>query len=186
MINERLREPKVLKRMAKLKALNVSTKEIRTQIKQDFGIDASEPTLNNVMKKFAIRSNIFLESEKDLADALKESILDLLNESKENVKILGSLRNQIKEILKLVQTQRVLESDDDKKFRQYLSEIKEIIRTMDNSISTEKGVLELLDKQKTNVVFGATASIQSTKKDLIELEKAGMIVINPKYRKQLE
>lgn len=186
MKNEKLREPKVLKKIAKLKALNVSTKEIRAQIKQDYGIEASEWAINNLMKKFAIRSNIFLESEQDLANALKESILDLLTESKENVRILGDLRNQIREILKLVQTQRILESDDDKKFRQYLGDIKEIIKTMDNSISTEKGVLELLDRQKSNVVFGAVASIQSTKKDLIELERAGMIVINPRYRKQLE
>lgn len=180
-----IREPKVLKKISELSALKYPMSQIKDELKKEFGIDVNEMTIKGVIKQFSIRGNMFLASEKELANALKESILELLNESKENVRTLKELRDQLKEILKLVETRQLFDDDNGKKFRQYVGEIKDIIRTMDNSISTEKGILELLDKQKKDVTISAVQSIQMTKKDLEALEKAGMIVINPKYKEKL-
>ena len=183
---EKIREPKVLKAISEMSALKYPVSQIKEELKNKFKIDVADSTIKGVIKQFSIRGNMFLASEKDLANALKESILELLNESKENVRTLKELRDQLKQILQIVQTGQVLgDEDNGKKFRQYIGEIKDIIRTMDNSISTEKGVLELLDKQKKEFNLTAVQSIQMTKKDLEALEKAGMIVINPKYKKQI-
>lgn len=185
MIKE-IREPKVLKRIAELSALKYPIVEIKKEIKKDYGVDAGEYAIKGIIKQYSVRGNMFLENEKDLANALKESIIEVLGEAKKNVSALGEYREAIKEKIGLVNIERVLTGEENKKIKGLFNEIREMIKVQNNSILTVKSVLELLDKQKSDVSLSSVQSIQMTKKDLEALEKAGMIVINPKYKEKIK
>lgn len=178
-----LYRPEVIERIAKLISMGFDIKRIKKSLYQEFSINSTDGTIKNIVRQFSIRGSTFLESEKDIANVFKESILNLLEESKKNVSVLSEFRDKIRDMIKLIETKQVLEGENSKKFRMYLNELKDLIRTMDHSISTEKGVLELFDKQKKEIKMSAVQSPQMTMDTLLELEKAGMIVINDELKR---
>jgi len=181
---DRIREKKVLNRIAKMTALGFSNYQISDKINDEFGFKPDPVTVRNVIKQYSVTGTQFLDSEKEIAKLFKESLISLIEESKKNVEILADFRDRLRDILKIIETGQILEGDDSKKFKSYMNEIKEIIRTLDNSLSTQKGILELVDKQKKEVKVSAVQSTQRTLEDLQELEDAGLIVISPKLKEK--
>ncbi len=124
-----------------------------------------------------------METDKDISNLFKQGIIKLLAQSEKNVDLLSDMRDKLKTISDKIETENIFE-EEGKKFILILREIKDTIRSLDSSITTEKSVLELLDKQKKEVTISNVQSIQQTMENLEELEKEGLIVINERLKKK--
>ena len=180
---ERITEPDVLQLIGRLSATGIPTGNIAREIETNFGFRPGNKIIENVVRGFSIRGSYFLETDKDIANIFKQGIIKLLTQSEKNVDLLANMRDKLKVISDNIENSLLLD-DDGKRFLLILREIKDTIRTLDNSISTEKSVLELLDKQKKEVTVSTVQSMQQTMDNLEELEKEGMILINDRLKKK--
>lgn len=181
---ERIRRPEVLRRIAEYSAMGFDNNLISEKIKDEFKFLAKPNSIQSVIKQYSVTGTMFLNSEKEIATLFKESIISLLEESKENVKTLSEIRDELKSIISIVKTNQLLEGSEAKKYKEYINEIKDIIKTLDNSLSTQKGILELVDRQKKEIKMSTVQSTQMTMEVLEELEDAGMIIISPELKEK--
>lgn len=182
---DKIRSREVLCRIAELKSLGMDLNQIKKDIEKEFNFSPDVKTIQSIIRQYSIRGTEFAKKDQDMAELYKNALKDLLEQSGKNVNVMSEFRDKMKEILELIQTANILEGGEEaKKFRMYLKEIQNIIRTLDNSISTYKGVLELLDRQKKEFNISAMQSTEQIMEQLEDLEQEGLIVINPKLKKK--
>ena len=181
---EALRDEKVIARIAQLHNMGMSPTDISKELKDSLSVTSNPKTIKNLMKEFQVTTSIFSDDKKHIEDLFEKTMVYILEELKKNCSEMGGVRDKLKEVMKMIEAKQVLEGNSDRKFLIMLRELRETIKTQDNSLDKLIKYLDLLDKQKTKVTRKATASVEVTMDDLIEYEEAGIISINPRYKKK--
>jgi Rad3-related DNA helicase len=179
---DRIREPEVLGKIAELVAMGITNSQISQEIENKFGFKPAPSTVESITKQFAITSSIFLEKDKDMKERFKTALFNLLDTSEENIKIITELRDEIREFLNMLRKDTLLEDTDRKRFNELLFNIQNLVKTLDNSINTQSKLLDLFNKEKTEVSFSTVQHAQRTLEELEELEKEGIIIIKDEYK----
>lgn len=93
-----IRMPKRIIEIAQLVASKVSWKEIQTQFKEKYNIEADVGIYKKVYDDYKLRRNDLMEkADNKLAEGFKKEILDTTNQLKEANRILWDLINEIKD-----------------------------------------------------------------------------------------
>lgn len=107
-MNSELRKPKVIKRVAELKAIGMSDDEISKAINEEFKINASRLTIARLIKTI---STEVIKKDKEFSEVIKKIVLDMVGEVRKNLSMLESSRklvlDKIEESKGLDQTREV-------------------------------------------------------------------------------
>ena len=90
-----LRDPKILRRIAELKALGLSDEQIRNAIQEEFKIEASYKTISNIIKTYSVRTKEIIKQDKKFAEIWKEILLDMVDRVKKSLEDLDNTRNLV-------------------------------------------------------------------------------------------
>ena len=183
---DKLRDERVIKKIADLYTIGLTPNQISEELARSFNFedDPSPQVVKSMVKQYSIRGTEFLRSDKDISEKYKKALSKLLDESMKNVETTSALREELVGMMGLIEAKAIVEGEgDSRKFFILLKEIQNVIRTMDNSISTQKGVLELIEKQKKDFQMSALQNTEMTMQQLEEMEKEGLIALNPKLKK---
>ena len=181
---ELYREPRVITKMAELKALGLSDSEISNELEKEFGIKPNQTIVKSIIRSYSIRGSEFLDKDKEISDVYKALLFELINECRDNLKIMRNAKKMLEVRMELYNVQTVVEgeSETNKKLISYIKEIEGSIRTQNDTIRTAKSILDVLSTHKKEISVNQIGSVRSILSQLTELENAGYITINPEYR----
>lgn len=152
---EKIREPKILKKIGKLKFAGMSYIDITKKLKEEHGITTSWPTVKRVYLRYIATSKQIAKGEESLRNEIKQQWLDSL-------KLLREIN------------QRVVE-----KFRQAKSsqELAMLAREIRSDIYLQEKVLKDINKETAEIELSAIEISEKLGTILKELERTGFIVI---------
>jgi hypothetical protein len=181
---ELYRQPKVISKMAELKAMGLSDSEISTELEKEYGISPNQTIVKKIIQSYSIRGSEFLDKDKEISDVYKALLFELISECRDNIKTMRDAKGILKTRMNLYNVATVVgeEQDTTKKLIFYIKEIESSIRTQNDTIRTAKSILDVLSTHKKEVSVNQIGSVRSILGQLTELENAGYITINPEYR----
>jgi hypothetical protein len=174
-----LRKKKVLRRIGELISVGLTENEIGESVKEEFGINASEDTISRVIKTYSIRKRELMNNDEKFKEIYRETILNLINKVKSNIKLLEDTREIILKRLDEVGENKGLELA-------YVKEVYAAIRTQNDSVKTMNEVLKRLEVETKETKISAIQEIQLSIEALKELEKHKLITILPDYYKEVK
>ena len=181
---ELYREPKVIKKMAELKAIGLNDTEISLELEKEYGIKPNRTIVKNIIRSYSVRGSEFLNKDKEISDIYKALLFELINECRDNIRVMRDAKKILETRMKLYNVQTAVEGDSEtnKKLIMYIKEIEGSIRTQNDTIRTAKSILDVLSTHKKEISVDQIGSVRSILSQLNELENAGYITINPEYK----
>jgi DNA-binding transcriptional MerR regulator len=174
------RTKKVLERIMELRNMGLSDEEIASQLNSENKSHTKRPITATMVKRIEstqiIRHREFLQTDEDYATLYKDTLLKLINEGRENLKIIKETRQQILDKLELIKKEI-----PDVKLMEYMREISNAVKTQNDTIRTLNNSLERLETQQKEIKVNQVQSIRQTLQSLKSLEQQGFIRINPEF-----
>jgi len=171
------RTKKVLERIMELRNMGLSDSEIASQLNSENKSHTKRPITATMVKRIEstqiIRHREFMQTDQDYALLYKDTLLKLINEGRENLKIIKETRQQILDKLELIKKEI-----PDVKLMEYMREISNAVKTQNDTIRTLNNSLERLETQQKEIKVNQVQSIRQTLQSLKSLEQQGFISIN--------
>lgn len=178
---------KIVRKIAELKALGLSDQNIAESIRDEFGIEMPDIKLiKGIIKSYSVKGTEFIEKDKEIALIYKKLLHDLIDEGRDNLKIMQEAKRILFTKMKIYEENSALGTEAEsrkatKELVNYIERIQNTIRTQNDNIKTLKQMLDILSQHRKEVT-SSVVGIQSISQHLSELEKSGYITINPEYR----
>jgi len=182
-IKNEFREKKVIRKVAELNARGLTPIEIAKVVNEELDLKnkVSHKIVRNIIKSCIIKHKEFLDKDADYAKIYRETLLELINEGRSNIKIVTELRqtimNRLEAIKKEIPSAQMMI---------FAREISNLIRTLNDTLRTIDKNLERLESQQKEIKMSAVQNVRLTIQTLKELEDQGYIKINPEKAKYLE
>jgi hypothetical protein len=175
------RTKKVLERIAELRNLGLGDEDIANTLNEENLSHSkrskiSAAMIKNIVKVQSIKHREFLQADEDYAALYKDTLMKLINEGRENIKIISETRKLILDKLQLIKKEI-----PDVKLMEYMREIGNAVKTQNDTIRTLNNSLERLETQQKEVKINQVQNVKLTLATLKSLQDAGAIKINPNY-----
>lgn len=171
------RTKKVRERIAELVAMGLNPEEIADTLNKENLSHNKKPITSTMIRRIqqtaSIRHKEFLKTDEDYAMLYKDTLLKLINEGRENLKIIKETRKQILDKLELIKKEI-----PDVKLMEYMREISNAVKTQNDTIRTLNNSLERLETQQKEIKISQVQNVRMTLATLKDLERSGYIKIN--------
>jgi len=171
------RTKKVLERIAELKSQGLSDSEISEILNNENLSHAKRKITPSMVKRViqtqSVRHREFMKTDEDYANLYKDTLLKLINEGRENLKIIKETRQQILDKLELIKKEI-----PDVKLMEYMREIANAVKAQNDTIRTLNSSLERLETQQKEIKVSQVQSVKGVLSTLKSLQQSGYISIN--------
>ena len=182
MIQE-FRSKEVLKLIIEYRKLGLSDAEIADRINKKLKLrnKLEYRTVASLFKQYSIKAKVFLKTDKAVADLYKETLIEVLKDSR-------GAKGIIQEALIILNDRlaKIKKEIPDQDLMIYMREIGVAVRTVNDSIRTIDKVMERLENQKKEISIKSTFDPKETMRAMKDLVDQGVIEINPEYKEQFE
>lgn len=171
------RTKKVLERIMDLRGMGLNSEEIISKLNEE-NLNASKKPitvgiLRRVEQTASIKHREFLKTDEEYAMLYKDTILQLVNEGRANIKILNDTRKLILNKLELIKKEI-----PDIQLMEYAREIGSMLKVQNDNIRTLNGSLERLETQQKEIKINQIQNVRLTLRTLRDLQQQGYIKIN--------
>jgi len=173
------RTKNVIQRIAELRALGIDDETIALKLNEENKSHKKyKPIDAQMVRRISIvqsaRHKEFLKTDEEYANLYKDTLLKLITEGRENIKIITETRKLILDKLELIKKEI-----PDVKLMEYMREISNAVKTQNDTIRTLNSSLERLETQQKEIKISQVQNVRLTLQTLKTLEQQGYIKLNP-------
>ncbi|MEK6915146.1 MAG: hypothetical protein AABW89_01235 [Nanoarchaeota archaeon] len=167
------KHPEIAKEIEKLKMRGFGLRTIKSLISQEHGIEFSHQTIANYLDTKGVSMEVIIETDK----SLKKEAEDWQNRYYERYKRLCGWSDDLGDMMDKLKNQLTPEE-----YLKYAPLIIALSKEILNQLEFIRKEQERVDNKKKEERPSNKDSLQELIKNLGELEREGIVTVNPKYR----